>query len=390
MDADMTLKDVYINQIAAFLPNSAVNNDEMEQVLGQVGDKPSRARPIILKSNGIKSRYYAIDPDSRKTTHSNAELAAKAVEKLFQQGLNADDVGCLACGTSYPDQIMPSHGVMVHGQLQNVPPYEIYSNAGVCIAGVAALKSAYLAVKAGEHRHAVACASEAASASMRAENFQAEITQKITDLAARPELAFEKDFLRWMLSDGAGAVHLSSSANPDRLSLKIEWIDMLSYANEMPVCMYSGGDIVDDVFKGWKDFSLQQQQALSVMSVKQNVKLLNENIVRYTVENMLATVIERRGLRPEQIDYFCPHYSSLYFRDKLYQGLKNVNFEIPYDKWFTNLTQKGNTGSASIYIILQELMYGYPLKNGQKILCYIPESGRFSSAFMLLEAVNGA
>jgi len=29
------------------------------------------------------------------------------------------------------------------------------------------------------------------------------------------------------------------------------------------------------------------------------------------------------------------------------------------------------------------------LKNGQKVLCYIPESGRFSSCFMLLEVVNG-
>ena len=35
-----------------------------------------------------------------------------------------------------------------------------------------------------------------------------------------------------MLSDGAGAVYLSDRPNSDGLSLKIHWIDLLSYANE--------------------------------------------------------------------------------------------------------------------------------------------------------------
>lgn len=385
----MNLKNVYINQIATFLPNEAIDNSEMENVLGQVGNKPSRARAIIHKSNGIKSRYYAIDPKTRKRTHNNAELAAYAIQRLFDNGLSPHDVSCIACGTSYPDQIMPSHGVMVHGLLNNAPPYEVYSTSGVCVAGVAALKCAYHAVKTNEHQHAIACASEAASAIMRAENFQLEIEQKVLELATRPEIAFEKDFLRWMLSDGAGAIHLSQQPNPKGLSLKIEWIDMLSYANEMPVCMYSGGDVIDGQFKGWKEFTHHEQQTISAMSVKQNVKLLNENIVPYTVEKMLRSSIEKHDLQIRQIDYFCPHYSSLYFRDKLSQGLKNVNFNIPYEKWFTNLEHKGNTGSASIYIILEELLHSLPLKHKQKILCYIPESGRFSSAFMLLEVVDG-
>jgi 3-oxoacyl-[acyl-carrier-protein] synthase-3 len=68
-------------------------------------------------------------------------------------------------------------------------------------------------------------------------------------------------------------------------------------------------------------------------------------------------------------------------------GLENIGFLIPYEKWFTNLTTKGNTGSASIYIMLEELFNGGTLKIGEKILCFIPESGRFSSAFMLLEVV---
>ena len=82
-----------------------------------------------------------------------------------------------------------------------------------------------------------------------------------------------------------------------------------------------------------------------------------------------------------------PHYSSGYFREPLYQGLLNVDFEIPFERWFTNLSTKGNTGSASIFIMLDELFNSNDLQQGHKLLCYIPESGRFSSAFMQLTVV---
>ena len=139
MTSNNTLKDVYLNRVSAFLPNAPVGNDEMEAVLGMAGDVPSRVRRMILRSNGILSRHYAIDPESRLTTHTNAELAAEAVNGLFVQGVAAEAIGSLACATSYPDQTMPGHGVMVHGLL-DMPPCEVFSMAGVCAAGMAAMK----------------------------------------------------------------------------------------------------------------------------------------------------------------------------------------------------------------------------------------------------------
>ena len=382
------LTDVYINRVAAFLPNASVENDQIEQILGQIGELPSRVRKMILRSNAIKTRHYAIDPITRETTHSGTELAVEAIKGLFAQGLKANDVSCLACGTSYPDQIMPGQGVMVHGLIPDAQPYEVLTTAGVCVAGMAAMKHAYNGIRTGEHHNAIAVASESASAIMRSEHFEAEIDQKKLE-DARPEIGFEKDFLRWMLSDGAGAVHLSNKPNPQGISFKIHWIDLISYANEMPVCMYAGAELQQGKFVGWKNVDKQTRDARSFMAVKQDVKLLNENIVRCTVEKALLRLIDKYALKVDEIDYFLPHYSSGFFRDKLLEGLKNINFVIPQEKWFTNLESKGNTGSASIYIILQEFLEKYPLVNGQKVLCYIPESGRFSSCFMLLEVVDG-
>ena len=381
-----TLKNVYLNHIAAFLPNAPVGNDEMEAVLGMAGELPSRVRRMILRSNGIQTRHYAIDPDSRRATHTNAELAAEAVRRLFAQGIEPEDITSLSCATSYPDQTMPGHGVMVHGLL-NIPSCEVLSMAGVCAAGMAAMKHAYNAVRTGDHAHAVAAASENASAVMRGEVFQHETDHKKLENAS-PEIGFEKDFLRWMLSDGAGAAYLSDRPNSDGLSLKIRWIELLSYANEMPPCMYAGAEFRDGVFEGWKHADADYGRRHSLMAVKQDVKLLNENIVRYTVEKPLSQIATKHGIRAEEIDWFLPHYSSGFFRDRLSDGLKNIGFDIPQEKWFTNLHSKGNTGSASIYIILEEFMRTFPIEHGQKILCYVPESGRFSTCFMLLEAVK--
>ena len=62
-------------------------------------------------------------------------------------------------------------------------------------------------------------------------------------------------------------------------------------------------------------------------------------------------------------------------------------FEIPYEKWFTNLSYKGNTGAASMYIIMEEIFHSGRLKKGDRILCYVPESARFSVCYMMLTAV---
>lgn len=380
------VKRVFINNISAVLPNKKVLNSEMETVIGKIAGKKSRAKPVILRSNGIKSRYYGIDPVTGEFNYTNASLAAEAVRNLFDSEADLHSIDSLVASTSMADQVMPNHAVMVHGELKN-PPCEAVSTSGICLCGITALKYAYLNIKAGESKKSVVVASELASGIMKSENFEAECEHKISQLGANPEIAFEKDFLRWMLSDGAGSVLVSDEANSDGISLEIDWIDVYSFANEMEACMYSGADKKDGQLVGWMNYSAKEREQLSIMSVKQDVKLLNENIVRTTVEKSLSKIIKKRDISPEDYDFFLPHYSSHYFRERLFEGLVNVNFTIPYDKWFTNLTEKGNTGSASIFIMLEELFTTKELKSGQKILCYIPESGRFSGAFMQLSVV---
>lgn len=383
------IQPVYINRISAFLPHEPVSNEQMEQRLGQVGARPSRARKLVLRSNGICSRHYAIDPQTLQPTYTNAQLAAAAIRGLCDADASLEQIECLVASSSQPDQVMPNHAVMVHGELGN-PPCEVVSTSGICLCGMTALKYAWMSVALGQSRDAVACGSEVASNLMRADNFTAEYEQRAEQLGKQPEIAFEKDFLRWMLSDGAGAVRLSAMANTNGPSLRIDWLEVLSFADQMPACMYAGADYADGQLKGWSRFTPAERDAHSVLAVKQDVKLLNDNIVKLTVVEALRRISRKHPLKAQAIDHFLPHYSSEFFRARLADGLREAGLDIPYERWFTNLTSKGNTGSASIFIILEELFNSGRLQSGETILCYVPESGRFSSAFMHLTVVGGA
>lgn len=384
--------DVYIRDVSAYLPNNPVPNEDIEKILGAVNRMPSRIKKLVLKGNGITTRYYAVDPTNGAPTHTNARLTAEAVRRLSPyEGFSLNDIGCLCCGTATPDQLMPGHGVMVHGELKN-GPCEVMTASGICLSGMLALKYAYMSVATGLSGNAVATGSDIASAAIMAacyEGVSEQYGDSQTDLDRKALIPFDTAFLRWMLSDGAGAVFLSPNSGDGRLALKIDWIELVSYAGEMGTCMYSGARKNDDgSLTGWRHYpSMDDAVHEGAFLIKQDVKLLNGEILRMSAEKTLPGIVNKRNLSPSGIDWFLPHYSSDYFRVPFYEHLANIGFKIPFEKWFTNLSYKGNTGAASIYIILEELFHSGRLKRGDKLLCFIPESGRFSICYMLLTAV---
>ncbi|MBO9591844.1 beta-ketoacyl-ACP synthase III [Niabella pedocola] len=382
----MNLNDVYINRTAHYFPNNPVSNDEMEEYLGYINGKPSKSRRIVLRNNAITNRYYALEKGG-KITHTNAQLTAEAIKELFKQdreGMKQVDV--LSCGTSSPDQMMPSHAVMVHGWLPELGSIEVVSPAGVCCAGMHALKYAYMSVKTGDAATAVATGSERFSASLVANQFEDEV-HKLEALEENPYISFDKEFLRWMLSDGASAFLISNKKNEEGLSLKIEWMEGISYADYMEACMYMGAEKQEDGhLKSFLEFNHEELNEKSILSIKQDVKLLSPNIVPLGGK-ILPELFERRGLNPDDITWYLPHMSSNFFKDKIYDEHIKLGHHIPYEKWFVNLSRVGNVGAASVYFMVDELFNSGQLKKGDKVFLLVPESSRFSYMYALLTAV---
>lgn len=379
----MPLQEVYITDTSIFMPNEPVGIDEMEEYLGYINNKPSKSKNIVLRNNGIKTRYYALAKGGA-STHSNAQMTALAVKELFKNNPEQiKEMELLCCGTSSPDQLLPSHGSMVHGCLPESNPIEVVSPSGVCCAGMHAFKYAYLSIKAGEIKTAVATGSERFSGSIVSKVFEDE-SHRLETLNNNPYIAFEKDFLRWMLSDGAAAFKLSDTKNEEGLSLRIDWIEGVSYANEMETCMYAGGEKnKDGTLKSYMDFTAEEIANRSVFSIKQDIGLLSDNIIRLGGQK-IREICERRGLGPEDVDYFLPHMSSEFFKSKIFELMEVYGNRVPYEKWFVNLSTMGNVGAASAYLMVHELFKSGKLKKGERLLILVPESGRFSYMYAML------
>ncbi|MCK7557347.1 beta-ketoacyl-ACP synthase III [Chitinophaga sedimenti] len=378
------MKEVFITRLAKFLPNEPVGNDEMESILGMVDGRPSRARSIVLGNNKIKTRYYALDKNG-KTTHTNAQMTAEAVQGLFDEKFPMSKLQLLACGTTSPDQLLPNHAAMVHGLLK-CQPVELIAATGACAAGMQAFKYAFMSIKSGNSENAVSTGSEKFSSWLLAEKFNPE-TDNLKQLSDNPIIAFEKDFLRWMLSDGASAALFQDKPNEEGLSLRVDWVEIASYAHELETCMYAGAvKQPDGSTTGWIDMSPEEWSNNSVFSFKQDTRLLGKNIVPSGAK-MWKELVEKHNINIDELTYFLPHLSSEYFRFKIDEEISKLGVHIPQEKWFTNLTRVGNVGTASPYFMLEELLSSGKLKKGDTIAMMVPESARFSYAYAHITVV---
>jgi len=375
-------KPVYINSIGKYLPGKPIANDEMEDYLGLINGQTSRSKTRMLAQNGIKSRYYALDKN-QKTTDSVAGMTAKAIDDCLSKNHTEKElIQFLSAATTQGDIPIPGFASMVHGT-SGLPVCGISSHQSVCAAGMMAIKNGFMHVQSGEVENAVACAGELSSRMFKAQRFE-----KQNAIAQKGSLPLETDFLRWMLSDGAGAFLMQSTPNKESFSLKVEWIELNSHASNFEPCMYTGMNKTKEGKQGktWIDYdSFSDADKDGAINLKQDIRLVN-NIVGLGVQHFFQ-LVDAGKIGASDFDWFLCHYSSEYFKKPILDLLHKGGVYIPEEKWFTNLHTKGNTGSASIFIMLEELLYQKELKDGEKILCMVPESGRFITSFMMLTVV---
>lgn len=367
---------VYITNTGHYLPGPPIDNDQIESVLGLVNGKASKLKNKILAANGIVSRHYAIN-SKHETTISNAEMAAHAGRQCLENSsLNLRKVSMLSCATSQGDYVLPGFGSMVQAEL-DIPEVEMHSAHGICSSSLMAMKAAWLNLLAGEHRNALVVASELSSRLFKASRYEAINTGKAID--------FNAEFLRWMLSDGAGACLLETQARST--CFRIDWIKSYSHADAFPVCMSVGAPSSDTDKRTWQDFpTYAEAEAAGALLIRQEVRLL-DNVIKIGVDGFLR-LIEEGLTKPDEIDHVLCHFSSKHFRSRIFEMLIQAGVAIPEDRWYTNLYTRGNTGCASIFIMLDEFRRTQRYKAGDQIICMVPESGRFNVAYMKLTVVE--
>ena len=363
---------VWIQGSGRFLPGPAIDNEAMDAYIAPLNRISGRIKRRILSENGIRSRHYAVDTEGR-TVHSCAGMAAAAIRAcLHDGGLRLGDVGLLACGTSGGDALMPGFASMVQGEL-GAPPMQTFSSHGICASGVGAWESAAAALELGSHRNALVAAAEMPSRLFKRSRY-----------AARDyDADFDAHFLRWMLSDGAGALLLTSTPGESTgVRLRLRFIHQRSFSGDYPVCMQLG--LTPDRDRSHLDFaSWREAEESGALFLRQDIRLL-PHLFDIGVHEY-AELAHAGWIDVPRIDHFLCHYSSERFAPVVDELMHKAGLAIPRERWYSNLTVRGNTGAASIFIMLDEFLRTHAPKPGERILCFVPESGRFTVSFALIE-----
>jgi 3-oxoacyl-[acyl-carrier-protein] synthase-3 len=360
------MTNCYITSTGSYLPGEPVDNESIGKYLGNVIGE-GRVRRKILHANGIETRHYALDK-KQNATHSLYELAAEAVKNCLPQDTNPLQIDYLSAGTTHAPFLAPGLSSLLHDQLSKDKvishSLEINSNSGICSSGAQAIVNAARAVKSGDSDTAICVGVEQSSVGLKSKAFRTtyDIPTILRDV--RASKWFTSVFLRFMLSDGAGAFLLEPQPSEDSISLKINWTYSRSFANEAPLCMHINS---------------------STMILRQDIKILAKYMAPLSKKALEGALCEH-GEKLDSYNMVLPHMSSYYFEPAVKKVIAKLspNKEVPY---WTNLRTAGNTGAASIFIMLDEYLKTKPVASGERILLFVPESGQFNYVLISLTVV---
>ncbi|MEM7129773.1 MAG: 3-oxoacyl-[acyl-carrier-protein] synthase III C-terminal domain-containing protein [Chloroflexota bacterium] len=360
------MTDCYITSTGSYLPGEPVDNKSMGQYLGKlIGE--GQVRKKILTVNGIRTRHYALDKRQNET-HSVYELAAEAVKACWPQERDSLTIDYLSAGSTHAPLLAPGLSSLLHDQLSQQAivghAVEINSNSGICSSGAQAFVNGARAVKSGDVNTAICVGVEQPSIGLKSKAFRPTYDLLTIMQDIRRSKWFMSTFLRFMLSDGAGAFLLEQKPKAGGLSLKVDWTYSRSFANEAPLCMHLPR----------KPLVLSQD----VTILSKYMGPLSKRVVEEALNKHEETL--------EDYAMVLPHMSSYYFEPTLKKILTELspNREVGY---WTNLRTAGNTGAASIYVMLDEFVRTEEIKAGDRIILFIPESGQFNYVLISLTVV---
>ncbi|MEC8905804.1 MAG: 3-oxoacyl-[acyl-carrier-protein] synthase III C-terminal domain-containing protein [Verrucomicrobiota bacterium] len=361
--------DCYITRTGGYLPGEAINNEDISAFIGKL-EGESDIKEKILRMNGIKQRHYALDRQ-QNPTHDVYDLATLAVEDCLNNCGDAESIGYLSTGTTNAPLVAPGLASILHSRLAELEilkqSIEINSNSGICTSAAQAIVNACRVVQLGEHASALSVGADQPSDILKSTSIKAPCDRDIHLDDIKNSKWFMSVFLRFMLSDGAGAFLIQDKPSSNRISFRVNWTHSKSFANEAPLCM-----------------KLENRTLL----LSQDVNILNDYMSRYSRESVISAM-EANDDQLGSYRIVLPHLSSYFFRRMMLKIMRELcsGSEGTVDYW-TNLQTTGNTGAASIYLMLNEYIESHELRGGDKVLLFIPESGQFNFVIISLTVVR--
>ncbi|MGI6361447.1 MAG: beta-ketoacyl-ACP synthase III [Bacillota bacterium] len=307
--------------IGSYVPEQVVDN----QMISEIVDTSDE---WIVQRTGIQSRRI-IDRESVLDLGVKASLSA-----LDDAGINSDELDLILCSTLQGDYVTPALACLIQGEIgANCAAFDI--NAA-CPGFVYALDVANAYVASGKAQHILVVCAETLS---RHVDWQDRATCVLFGDAA-----------------GAAVVTAGKTVVASRLTCTTDQEALYSRAPQ-----------------GNCPFSHQETGTY--------VKMMGQDVYKFAVSAVsrdFKYLSEEAGLTVDDIDYFILHQANKRIIDAVRQRLKQ-----PREKFPTNVERYGNSSSASIPVLLDELDKKGVLENGHTLFISAFGSGLSTGSYII-------
>ena len=305
-----------ITSIGGYVPPGVLTNHDLEKMVA-TDDQ------WITERTGIRQRHIAA---ADMATSDMAVEAAKAV--LESQGLAAADLHAIIVCTVTPDMFFPATACLVQDRLGATGAWG-YDLIAACSGFVYGLTTAAHLVSVGPPKKVLVIGADTMS--------------RILDYTDRSTCI--------LFGDGAGAFLVETAADGEE--------GFLDYINEVDG---SGGQFLKMPAGG----SRLPASHETVDARQHFVHQEGQQVFKYAVRKMTEmsmTLMERNGLRAEDVKLLIPHQAN---RRIIEATAKSLN--LPLDRVIINIDRFGNTTAATIPLATRDAVENGQLRKGDLVL----------------------
>lgn len=303
----------------SYLPSRIVTNHELAQMF-------NTSDAWIQEKIGIKERRFA------KQGEGVSDMAAQAAQKALQKvSLTAKDIDAIVFATSTPDYNAPGSGVLLQKKLRcrEIPAFDIRNTSPGFLYS---LDLADGLIQSDRYKTVLVVGAEVHSTGL--------------------DFSDEGRLMTVIFGDGCGCFLLQASHEKKGLQ---------------DFVLHSDGSYFD---KLWCEGpSSLRNPRVSKEQIEEGVfypKMDGRLVFQNAVEKMSSSIqklLKKNQLKASDIDLFLSHQANLRIIKEIQK-----KFSLPDEKVPHNIEKYGNTSSASIPILYDELFEAGKIKTGQKIV----------------------
>ncbi|MFC1733227.1 3-oxoacyl-ACP synthase III family protein [candidate division KSB1 bacterium] len=366
-------KAVKIIGTGAYMPGNKLSIHQVDDILGRLTQAPKRIgkwlermRNLMEEILEVEYYHYAIDPVTKKFTEDNISMSVKVAEMAINNaGIDANEIDFIAYGSAHQDQ-MPTASVIIQEKLGIDHCAEISIHAN-CTSAYKAFLTAFDFIRLGRAKTALVISSSMSSSELRADYYHQEIVKK------------EELFLRYFLSDGAGAVILQSQNDVASSGLFVNNAYIESIGGNKPAAMLNKRPAYwmnpkEEYEKGYHHLAQMFNEQLGAHFYESNGSVFY---------NGLKRMIDLYEIDLSKLKYFQVNFPSKHISELIIEECEKLG--INKNTFYSKMASMGYAGPPMVFICLHKIFTEEKLEKGDTIISFVTEVSKFMQAGFTLE-----